>query len=190
MGRTTGTRARLVVGAVEALRERGLTGASFTEVLGRTGGPRGSLTHHFPGGKREMIIGAVRHASAAFVDAMNSTRDSGADAVTLAGMICDTYRQALIDSDYAAWCPVGAVAAEGHTDDALRAAAGAAFARWRAVLVDALVHDRHDADTATGLADLLISAVEGAALLARVERTTRPLNNAERHISTLLAPPR
>src|SRR5260370_40016797 len=44
-------RQRMVLAAAALLSERGLAGASFSEVIERSGAPRGSVYHHFPEGK-------------------------------------------------------------------------------------------------------------------------------------------
>ena len=187
MPRSKDTRSRLVAGAADALQERGVAGASFSEVLARTGGPRGSLRHHFPGGKREMIVDAVRHANDDFVTAMRALLDDGGDAAALVAMICSGFRTALIGSGFATWCPLGALAAEIHADDTFRPTATAAFARWRDVLTDALEATGCDSETATSHADLIICAVEGAVLVSRVEHSTRALDNVEQHLALLVA---
>lgn len=52
-------RARMVESAVELLARRGLLATSFSEVLERSGAPRGSVYHHFPGGKDELVGSAL-----------------------------------------------------------------------------------------------------------------------------------
>ena len=54
-----GTRDRMVASAAALLRRHGVRGTSFGRVLEHSGAPRGSISHHFPGGKREMIGAAV-----------------------------------------------------------------------------------------------------------------------------------
>jgi TetR/AcrR family transcriptional regulator, lmrAB and yxaGH operons repressor len=51
----------MITGAAQLLAERGLLASSFSEVLDRTGAPRGSIYHHFPGGKDELVSEAIRH---------------------------------------------------------------------------------------------------------------------------------
>ena len=48
--------------AVLLLRERGAAGVTVDAVLAHSGAPRGSVYHHFPGGRNEMVLGAVRQA--------------------------------------------------------------------------------------------------------------------------------
>ena len=45
----------MIVGAARLLAERGLQETSFSEVLQRTGAPRGSIYHHFPEGKDQLV---------------------------------------------------------------------------------------------------------------------------------------
>ncbi len=46
------TRQEMVLSAVAVLRERGVQGVTLDAVLARSGAPRGSIYHHFPGGRR------------------------------------------------------------------------------------------------------------------------------------------
>ena len=48
-------RQKMVEGASRVLARRGLHATSFSEVLAVTGASRGSIYHHFPGGKAELI---------------------------------------------------------------------------------------------------------------------------------------
>src|SRR5271156_87216 len=67
-------RARMVEGAVRLLAARGVEGTSFAEVLEATGSPRGSVYHHFPGGKPELLHAALDLASERGLAAMEAAR--------------------------------------------------------------------------------------------------------------------
>src|SRR5271168_1812621 len=54
-----GTRDRMVAGAARLLAERGLQATSFSEVLELTSSPRGSVYHHFPEGKEQLVKAAL-----------------------------------------------------------------------------------------------------------------------------------
>ena len=47
-------RSNMVDGAVILLATQGVEGTSFKEVLAAADAPRGSVYHHFPGGKSEL----------------------------------------------------------------------------------------------------------------------------------------
>src|SRR5580704_10593153 len=55
----------MVNGAARLLAQKGLQGASFAEVLELTGTPRGSVYHHFPNGKEELVTAALDAVSEA-----------------------------------------------------------------------------------------------------------------------------
>jgi AcrR family transcriptional regulator len=52
-------RDRMIAGAARLLAQRGLQATSFSTVLAETGAPRGSIYHHFPEGKDEMVAVAI-----------------------------------------------------------------------------------------------------------------------------------
>src|SRR5271156_626759 len=74
-------RARMVEGAVRLLAARGVEGTSFAEVLEATGSPRGSIYHHFPGGKPELLHAALELASERGLAAMEATRGEPVESV-------------------------------------------------------------------------------------------------------------
>ena len=55
-----GVREKMVLGALRLLATNGLEGVSFSTVLELTGTPRGSIYHHFPKGKNQLIGLAMR----------------------------------------------------------------------------------------------------------------------------------
>ena len=56
------------------LATKGVEGTSFAEVLEATDSPRGSVYHHFPGGKPELLHAALDLASERGLAAMEATR--------------------------------------------------------------------------------------------------------------------
>lgn len=58
----TDSRERMVRSAAFLFRERGYSGTGFRDVIAHSGAPRGSIYHHFPGGKAQLAEEAVRYA--------------------------------------------------------------------------------------------------------------------------------
>jgi TetR/AcrR family transcriptional repressor of lmrAB and yxaGH operons len=131
-----------------------------------------------------MVAGAAQLAGAAAAQVIAAAAAEGGAAAAI-DAICDLYCAALERSDFVAGCPVGAVAAEAHDDPVLRASAAAVFASWRDLLVQLLESERDPAPEAS--AELLISAVEGALLLCRVERSVEPLRRVNAALVSALA---
>jgi TetR/AcrR family transcriptional repressor of lmrAB and yxaGH operons len=180
------TRSKMVTSAALLLREHGVGATSFARVLEHSSSPRGSIGHHFPGGKREMVADAVRWAGGVASTAMRDALERGDPPAELFAMVCGFYRRALVDSEFAAGCPVGAVAHDAFRDAPLRDAADEVFNDWRAILERSLTAAGHDPTQARGLSELCIAGLEGALMLARVDRTTAPLDRVEEQLTALL----
>lgn len=166
----------MVRSAALLLREEGVRGTSFPKVLEHADAPRGSLGHHFPGGKREMVADAVRWSGGFVTRAMDAAQKDGATAAEIVRHVVAFYRDALVPTDFRAGCPVGAVAQEAFDDAVLREVVAETIGDWRRALRSALRRDGFDAGEAEELADLAISSVEGALMLCRVDRSTTALD--------------
>ncbi|MGW4790724.1 LmrA/YxaF family transcription factor, partial [Streptomyces sp. NPDC004230] len=73
-----------------------------------------------------------------------------------------------------------------QSTDSTRGAAADAFARWTRPVAEALTAMAVPADRAEPLATLMISALEGALLIARTERDERALTTVARELGPLL----
>jgi TetR/AcrR family transcriptional repressor of lmrAB and yxaGH operons len=179
-------RERMIESAVALFRERGVEGTSFSDVLERSGAPRGSLYHWFPDGKAQLAEEATRYAGeviAAGLAAALAEKDPVAAIEGFARM----YRALLRDSDFAAGCPIVSASLEGDRSPAARDAAGAAFARWQELLADALERRGLQRERAASVATLAIAAIEGGIVLARAQRSAEPLERVADELETLIA---
>src|ERR1700735_3507260 len=89
------------------LARKGLQGTSFSEVLEASGAPRGSLYHHFPGGKDELVLAAVGLAGEQALYAME--RMAGKPGGEVASAFLGLWRMVLERSDFRAGCAALAV---------------------------------------------------------------------------------
>ena len=48
------SRTRMIASAAELFREQGYSATGFRDVVEHSGAPRGSIYHHFPGGKAQL----------------------------------------------------------------------------------------------------------------------------------------
>ncbi|XVQ13795.1 TetR/AcrR family transcriptional regulator [Spirillospora sp. CA-255316] len=171
------SRERMVRSAAFLFRERGYSGTGFRDVIAHSGAPRGSIYHHFPGGKVQLAEEAVRYTGD-FLNAGIQAAVEGGDAASAVDAFVGWWRQVLIKSEFRAGCPVVAVTVESH-DDApqLAAATSAAFGRWQDTLATGLGNAGVPDARAERLATLIVSAVEGATILCRAHRDVRPLDD-------------
>lgn len=156
----------MIDGALALLARRGLQGASFSELLAATGAPRGSLYHHFPGGKDELMAAAVDRAGAVLTGALESV--AGAPAEAVVERFLAIWRAVLTRSDCGSGCAVLAVTVA--TDSAeLLAHATAVFRAWRDCLAELLRKGGLAPAAARRFAIMLIASAEGAVVLSRAE---------------------
>jgi TetR/AcrR family transcriptional repressor of lmrAB and yxaGH operons len=176
-------RTKMVKGAAGLLATKGVEGTSFAEVLDATDSPRGSIYHHFPGGKSELVHAALDLVSTRARAVMESRR--GSSAVAIAEQFLDLWRQLLDSSELTAGCAVLAVTVAGSDVDLLDHA-GAIFRDWTVHLAGLLVDGGVAETSAQPLAVMIIAATEGAVALCRAERSREPFDVVENALIQLV----
>jgi AcrR family transcriptional regulator len=178
------SRVSMISSAAALIGARGLSGTSFSDVLASSGAPRGSIYHHFPGGKRQLAGDVIEWTSGQILSYLRACPSDAAEGV-LAWFI-DLWRQSVLASGGCGGCPVAGVAMDAD-DDELTVAARAAFASWTALLAEQLAAAGVPADRARPLASIALTAMEGALVMCRVERSVEPLETAAGELMRLLA---
>jgi AcrR family transcriptional regulator len=182
MGSRQGPRAAMIRSAIGLIRRRGVAAVSFADVLADSGAPRGSVYHHFPGGKSQLVEEATRSAADSIDKAVTNilrTEDTPGALRALA----DIWREDLKAGDYAVGCPI--VAAALGTERTARDVAGTAFGTWRNLIADKLVADGAQRPRAESVAVLVVGALEGALVIAQARRTAEPLDAVVEELSAL-----
>jgi AcrR family transcriptional regulator len=170
-----GSRERMIQSATLLIRERGLAGTSFRDVVEHSGAPRGSIYHHFPRGKTQLAEETV-NAAAAFVETVIARAARNGDPLAALRLFVEAWRHTLESTDFRAGCPVMAIATEaGEDEPQLAQAAAAAFECWRDGLAASLCQAGATPAKARRTATLAVAAVEGAVVMCRAARSTRPL---------------
>lgn len=178
------TREKMVRTAAVLLREHGVAGTTIDRVLAVSGAPRGSVYHHFPGGRAQLLSEAVEFATDSIIELAGAAGE-GDPAVALDAFVA-LWREQLIASDYRAGCPVVAVVVD--SDPALpelTEQAGEAFGRWQSVLARMLGERGMTATSADRLALQSLCILEGAVAVSRARRGISPLDEAAQAIRTL-----
>lgn len=179
------TRLRIVKAAVRLFQERGYAAVGVSEILEAAAAPKGSMYHHFPGGKEALALEAMAWLSAEVESALERGFAAGLAGADLILRLGQGMAGWLGRSDFRQGCLIGAIALEATEAPALRQAAREAFARWRAFLARALVRDGWTEGQAQELAELAIVVAEGALMLARAERDEAPLSRAVARVAGL-----
>jgi TetR/AcrR family transcriptional regulator, lmrAB and yxaGH operons repressor len=159
---------KMISSAIELLARRGLQGTSFGEVLKHSGAPRGSVYHHFPGGKDELVAAAIDRVSERALKTLDAK--AGSPATEIAATFLQLWREVLVRSNFEAGCSVLAVVVAAETPR-LRERAAGIFTAWRERLADLLRQGGLPRTDASAMATLLVAACEGAVVLSRSTRS-------------------
>jgi TetR/AcrR family transcriptional regulator, lmrAB and yxaGH operons repressor len=164
-------RDRMIDGAIRLLAQQGLQATSFADVLKLTGAPRGSVYHHFPGGKDQLVSAAVDRAGARALHALVGKEEVSAEELTT--VFLGLWRELLVRSALGAGCAVLAVTVATDSRELLQHA-GAVFRSWRGQLTELFEHAGLSAKESAQFATTLVAASEGAVVLSRAEQSLEP----------------
>jgi TetR/AcrR family transcriptional regulator, lmrAB and yxaGH operons repressor len=167
------TKQRMIELTAALLARKGLQGTSFKEILDASGAPRGSLYHHFPGGKAELILAALGFAGDQALKLLEAQQ--GKPATDIARAFVGMWRTVLEKSKFGAGCTVAAVTVAAE-EPALLERAGEVLRNTRLKLADLLADGGVPARRALPLAISLLAACEGAVVLSRAEQSMEPLD--------------
>ena len=176
-------RDRMVVGAAELLSRAGLAEASFRNVVAHTGAPRGSIYHHFPGGKDELVGEAMRWIGGRLVGALRRTPLDGPDDVVVA--FAGLFRRLLVDSG--GGCAVAAVVSSAPPGTGPSDEAAQVFASWRRELAALFAAAGVPDQRCPALAVTTVATVEGALVLARADGDVATFDRAVEELVRLVS---
>lgn len=178
-------REEMIQGAINLLAERGVQGASFAVVTEATKTPRGSIYHHFPNGKNELIEEAVTSIGAlvsSLIDAVDV--DSPSQVVEI---FTESWRSLLTSNDFDSNCAVANTAIGAGDDEELRNASQRVFDQWIESLAAAFVRSGVQKKKAVDYAFVCLAATEGALIIGRASRDDAVFKALTRQLKLLVA---
>ena len=143
----------------------------------RGSAPRGSIYHHFPGGKAQLAAEAAALDGARILRAIERSLAERGLKETLA-MFGEIFRRRAADHPERIGCPIAAAALARPEDPALAAAATAAFESWEGAIAAALEGEGVEPEPAANFAGLVVSTIEGALVRTRAAGDHAPLDSA------------
>ncbi len=185
MPRRSDARRKMIEAARGLIRERGLNATAISDVLERSGAPKGSVYFHFPGGKVQLAVEAAASHAHEQVRMIDEFAADSSSAKELIARYVDAGRDGMLSSDFSRGCGIAPLIIEGpHDVDDL----GETSRRGLTEMVDRVafhfVAFGIDRAKARSLADAVIAGVEGALITSRAFRSTTPWDSIK---SSLLA---
>jgi TetR/AcrR family transcriptional repressor of lmrAB and yxaGH operons len=181
------TRHRLIVAAALLFQRRGYHGVGTNDILKLAEAPRGSLYHHFPGGKSDLACAAVKWVTSEATYHIRHSRLLGHEPEKIIEATALGIAAWMKSTDYAEGSLLAAIAScLDETNGDLQAAVGNAY--------EDLLHEFDlmlrvhglGRTRAASMAEQVITEIEGATLLARARKNTQPLKDASIRLVNLM----
>jgi len=193
----TTTRHKMIAGAADLMSRRGINATSMRDVVSYTATPRGSISHHFPDGKRQLISEAVSFAGKQVAIPLEKAMTERGVVDGLKAFMA-AWRRRLEATGFEAGCPVLAVSVDRYVGEAsdkddettqqhMLDLADGVFADWRQVMRAALLREGLAEPRAERLATLVVAAIEGTVALCRASRSADPLDQVQQELETVLS---
>jgi TetR/AcrR family transcriptional regulator, lmrAB and yxaGH operons repressor len=173
--------------AVTLFRRQGYSRTGLNEIVDVSGAPKGSLYHYFPLGKSSIAVAAVTEAGRRVAATLNKLVEECRSTGELLRRHAELLAGWMRSSGFRDGCPITTVLLELAPGDRDVTEAGRSAYRARvSILAEKLVADGFPRARADALAVLCTSALQGALIQSRVERSGRPLEITAAELAKLL----
>ncbi len=180
-------RGPIIDSAVTLFRQYGYAATGINNIIEFCEAPKGSLYHYFPRGKPSIAAAAVEEAGRRVCETLSELAtncDTTADLLRAHAKLLARWMKM---SGYKDGCPMTTVLLElAPEDHAVTAAGRQAYLDRIRILRDKLISDGFPEPQASQLASVCTSAIQGALIEARVQRSGKPLEIAAEQLGCLL----
>ena len=161
------TRERLLTAAQRLFRKRGYHATGLNDILEAAQAPKGSLYHHFPGGKEAIGVCVVEKISSSLLNLLAQSRARSTEAVLRqagAQMLL-----AMEKTNFELCTLFASFAAERKTSPQLGLAVTLAYGELTAAIKELLLRDGLTIRLAKDKAILIVALLEGGLLLSQAQ---------------------
>ena len=180
-------RQTVVWAAAKLFRRQGYSGTGLRDILAASGAPRGSLYHHFPGGKEEIGAAAVTAAGSLVTETFQELANLSDSPADFLRRYTDLLVRWLEASKFRDGCPITTTLLETTPGSAAITEAGrAVFDDWSGVMEMLLARHGWPAERIAPTATAIIAGLEGALMLARVRGSSQSIRDTAEALCALL----
>lgn len=179
-----GSRERMIDAAISLMRASGLDGAGINQIVRESGAPKGSVYHHFPQGKMQITTEALDVYSMRVRDFMLAAMAGRRTPAARVRALFRAFASRVEEGNFARSCAAAAVCLDLTPEVAeLQPRLAALFECWTATIASSV--DLGDAQRSHAYAGLLLSAIEGAYVRCRAERSSHAFHEAGEWLASL-----
>ncbi len=177
----------IIDAAVTLFRRQGYANTGLNEIVQQSGAPKGSLYYYFPEGKTSIAAAAVLEAGERVAKTVQDLSDKATSTANLMRAHAKLLAKWMRESTYRDGCPITTVLLEmAPQDRAVSEAGRKAYGMRIGIMREKLIEDGFPAKEAKRLATTCVSALQGALIQARIERSGAPIETAADEIAKLL----
>ncbi len=167
---------------------QGYHATGLSQIVAESGAPKGSLYFHFPQGKEQLAAASVEKAGTVFAIQLDRVLADEPDPAVALGTLCSLLSQWMTQSDFSEGCPITNACLElAPGNAAVTAACDAIFSGWRTAWERHLIAAGWAPHAAPAIATTIVSALEGAFILARASRSILPFTHVRAGLTEVLS---
>jgi len=183
----THTRKKMIETTARLVQAKGYHGTSLNDILRESDAPRGSLYFHFPGGKKTLVLEAMKAGVDELSKELKSNMESSDNPAEGVMLNYQALAQAMKESNFRLGCPVSPVVLDmPEIGSELAETCREAYNRWNEIYSDAFVNAGIEPGRAMRLARAVQAASEGAILMARSEQSVQPIEEIGKEMAELI----
>lgn len=181
------TKARIIAIATTLFQQKGYIGVGLNEILKACGISKGSLYHHFPNGKEELLIACLQALNEAITEDIEEIFDQYPNTQAAAiAMIEKLIGNLETEGTITGYTFSSIVSEMASLSDSVRTACAELYQRIQDIYFKKLVSDGFAENTANSMALMMTASVEGAMMLCLTQKGTEPLRVISQALPNML----
>jgi TetR/AcrR family transcriptional repressor of lmrAB and yxaGH operons len=182
---TNDTKMKVIETTQNLMQTQGYNATGLNQIIKVSGTPKGSLYHHFPGGKEQLASEAIEASAREMGAKIHRIFDQAKTLDEALDAFVDNGIKELVESDFQCGCPIATVALEAAPGP-VQQACQLAFRAAEKLLEGQLLIEGFPLDKAESLAIFLFSSFEGALVVSKARRDVTPLKTLKKILPAVL----
>jgi TetR/AcrR family transcriptional regulator, lmrAB and yxaGH operons repressor len=179
------TRAKYVETASSLFQTRGYDGVGLAELVHASGAPKGSFYFHFKGGKEELAVATILKSRQEVVDLLSNAVRCAKSPEQYIERIGKALMQWLTSTNFTEGCAVASMAlAAAGSSEVIALACRECYRAWIDLIHVHLSLLSNARVVSPTNASSIMSALEGAVILCRCERSVAPMKKVVAYLSS------
>jgi TetR/AcrR family transcriptional regulator, lmrAB and yxaGH operons repressor len=179
------TRSRILTAAQRLFRKRGYHATGLNDILELARAPKGSMYHHFPGGKEAIGVCVIDDIARGLLGLLAQSRARSTEALLL--QVGEKLTVTMEKTDYEICALFSAFSAERKSSPQLGAAVALAYEALVAAIAERLQRDGLPAKAAQDKALMVTALLEGGSLLSQAQQNSAAFKLSYKQAAALCA---